>query len=56
MALTTLPCATALASDKYEKHSKPMEIADEEEASFDSSTHCYICEQKLIRLEDCATE
>jgi hypothetical protein len=29
--------------NKYKKHPKPMQITDEEEASFDSATHCYIC-------------
>jgi hypothetical protein len=33
-----------------------MEITDEEQAASDSATHCYICEQKLIRREDCANE
>jgi hypothetical protein len=31
--------------NKYEKHPKPMVITDEEQAAFDSATHCYICEQ-----------
>jgi hypothetical protein len=47
---------THMIYNKYEKHPKPMQIRDEEQASFDSATHCYICEQKLIRREDCANE
>jgi hypothetical protein len=31
--------------NKYEKHRKAMQITDEEQASFDSATHCYICEK-----------
>jgi hypothetical protein len=47
--------------NKYEKHAKPMAKTDEEQAPFeqapfDSATHCYICEQKLIRREDCVNE
>jgi hypothetical protein len=47
---------THMIYNKYEKHPKPMQITDEEQASFDSATYCYICEQKLIRREDCANE
>jgi hypothetical protein len=42
--------------NKYEKQQKPMVITDEEQAAFDSAARCYICEQKLIRREDCANE
>jgi hypothetical protein len=42
--------------NKYEKPPKPMVITDERQAAFNSATHCYVCEQKLIRREDCANE
>jgi hypothetical protein len=42
--------------NKYEKYPKAMIITDNEQAAFERSTHCHICEQKLIRREDCADD
>jgi hypothetical protein len=42
--------------NKYEKYPKAMTITESEQTSFERSTHCHICEQKLIRREDCADD
>jgi hypothetical protein len=47
---------THMIYNKYEKYPKAMQITDEEQAAFDRATHCYICEQRLIRREDCEND
>jgi hypothetical protein len=42
---------THMLYNKYEKYPKPMVISDEEQAAFECSTHCHICEQKLITVK-----
>jgi hypothetical protein len=42
--------------NKYEKYPKAMIITDNEQAAFERSTHCLICEKELICREDCASD
>jgi hypothetical protein len=42
--------------NKYEKYPKAMIITDNEQAAFERSTHCHICEKELIHREDCAND
>jgi hypothetical protein len=37
--------------NKYDKHPKPMQITDEEQAAFDNARHCHICDKLLISRE-----
>jgi hypothetical protein len=42
--------------NKYEKYPKAMIITESEQAAFERSTHCHICEKELIRREDCVND
>jgi hypothetical protein len=44
---------THMLYNKYEKYPKSMIITDKEQAAFECSTHCHICEQKLYHRKDC---
>jgi hypothetical protein len=42
--------------NKYDKYPKAMIITESEQAAFERSTHCDICEKELIRREDCVND